>query len=208
MNTRIEVRQGSLTDGRETVLVNASNTNVILGGGVSAAIKAACGLEFQEHIARALVARFDGPMPPGEVLITDAGEHPHARFVAHVAVMDYRPTSSEDASPSPERIRRGCTNLWNALEALPGREPLSVAMVALGAGVGGLGVRTSTELACETLQEHLARHPDSRLERVVFYGYQRDEFAGIVDVVSSRFPIDESSVPREIWERVHSMRRG
>jgi O-acetyl-ADP-ribose deacetylase (regulator of RNase III) len=36
---RIAVVQGSLTDGQEAVLVNASNTNLSLGSGVSGAIR-------------------------------------------------------------------------------------------------------------------------------------------------------------------------
>jgi O-acetyl-ADP-ribose deacetylase (regulator of RNase III) len=39
---RVLVTQGSLTEGTETLLVNASNTNARLGSGVSGAIGAAC----------------------------------------------------------------------------------------------------------------------------------------------------------------------
>ena len=39
MPLTIEVVQGSLTDGDERVLVNASNTNAMLGSGVSGAIR-------------------------------------------------------------------------------------------------------------------------------------------------------------------------
>jgi hypothetical protein len=54
MGTRIEVRVGSLTDGDETVLINASNTLAWLGSGVSSAIPDACGGEmYQRAIERA-----------------------------------------------------------------------------------------------------------------------------------------------------------
>ena len=87
---RIFIKEGSLTDGDESVLVNASNTNAQLGTGVSAAIRQACGKGYQEKIFAALEEKFHGPMKPGEVLLTDAGTHPRAAWVAHVAVMDYR----------------------------------------------------------------------------------------------------------------------
>ncbi|MHB8876982.1 MAG: macro domain-containing protein [Myxococcaceae bacterium] len=86
----IALRQGSLTQGDDSVLVNASNTNGQLGTGVSAAIRKACGAGFQTKISSALERRCGGPMRPGEVLVTDAGSHPRAKFVVHVAVMDYR----------------------------------------------------------------------------------------------------------------------
>src|SRR5206468_3941367 len=139
MSLVVQVRQGSLTDGDETVLVNASNTNGQLGTGVSAAIRAACGNGFQEKIVAALQARFGGPMEPGEVLVTDAGTHPRARHVAHVAVMDYREGFTGSSYPAVELIRGACVKLWRTLEAVDGG-PHSVAMVALGAGTGGLGV--------------------------------------------------------------------
>ena len=157
---RVRVVRGSLTDGDETVLVNASNTNVALGAGVSAAIRAACGEGYQEHVQKALGETFGRAMEPGEVLVTDGGGHPRARWVAHVAVMDYR-----EGAPSPyptvATIEAGCRRLWEAVESLG--EPSTVAMVALGAGTGGLGVEEPTRVACETLRAHLARAPSSVL---------------------------------------------
>jgi O-acetyl-ADP-ribose deacetylase (regulator of RNase III) len=194
---RIEVSQGSLTEGNETVLVNASNTNLTLGSGVSAAISRACGSSFQAHIHASLERARGGPLAPGEVLVTDAGAHPRARSVAHVAVMDYRPGSPAGAMPTPERIRAGCAALWPAIESIPADGPLSVAMVALGAGVGNLGVRTPTEIACDTLRAHLALHQASRIARVVFYGYELHEYLAVAEVVVRFFPEAAALLPAE-----------
>jgi len=168
---RIAVAQGSLTEGDCVVLVNASNTNLDLGSGVSAAIRRACGPGYQEHIHRRLAEERGGPLAPGEVLVTDAGGHPRARWVAHVAVMDYRPGSAGPVAPDLARIERGCENLWRALEGLASEASLTVAMVALGAGVGGLGVRASTAVAAETLRRFDAATPGSRIAEVRFFGF-------------------------------------
>lgn len=200
MQPTFAVVHGSLTDGRERILVNASNTNCWLGSGVSGAIRRACGPGYQEHITAALHARFGGSMAPGDVLITDAGTHPHARHVAHVAVMDYREGHADSAAPTLERIERACARLWQSLEALCGEAPLSVAMVALGAGTGGLGVRGPIEAACKTLREHLREHGDSALARVVFYGYELPEYLAMVEVVQAFFPLEPGSVPAEVQE--------
>jgi O-acetyl-ADP-ribose deacetylase (regulator of RNase III) len=198
---QIEVKRGSLTEGDERVLVNASNTNVALGSGVSGAIRAACGAGYQAAITQALQERFGGPMEPGQVLITDAGKHPRARWVAHVAVMDYRQGFSGSSYPDLLLIRRACARLWPAIEALPGAEPLSVAMVALGAGTGNLGVRGPVQAACETLQAHIEGHPGSRIGRVAFYGYSLPEFASTLSVVSRFFPVP---IPEEVRSLVES----
>jgi len=184
---RVAVVQGSLTEGEELVLVNASNTNVQLGTGVSGAIRRACGKGYQAHIVDELNATFGGPMSQGEVLVTDAGAHPHARWVAHVAVMDYRDGFTGDSFPTLETIRLACVRLWSAIEGM-GERDLSVAMVALGAGTGNLGVRAPTEIACATLADHVAKHPDSAITRVVFYGFEATEYLAMADVVTQFHP--------------------
>jgi len=184
---RIAVVQGSLTDGRETVLVNASNTNAALGTGVSGAIRRACGSGYQEHIVEALHERFGGPMEPGDVLITDAGAHPTAKWVAHVAVMDYRGGFTGSSFPTLAIIERGCRKLWPAVEAIG--EDVTVAMVALGAGTGQLGVREPTRVACETLIEHVSSCDEStHITGVTFYGFMFYEHMAMTDVVKTSFP--------------------
>jgi O-acetyl-ADP-ribose deacetylase (regulator of RNase III) len=186
MALQIEVRQGSVTDADVDVLVNASNTLGRLGTGVSAAIRAACGPGFQGAIFDALAPR-GGAVQPGDVWLTHAGTHPRARFVAHVAVMDYRDNAPERA-PDLARIERGSAGLWALLETLP-VERCSVGMVALGAGTGALGERAPTTLACTTLLAHLHAHASSKIARVVFHGFSITEFANVADVVAQHFDV-------------------
>lgn len=191
---QIAVAQGSLTDGSEALLVNASNTNVALGTGVSGAIRGACGAGYQEAIARALAETYGGPMQPGEVLVTDAGEHPRARWVAHAAVMDYRDGFGGQSFPTLDTIRACVTNILDAIEALP--EPVTVAWVALGGGTGQLGVRAPTEIACEALRARAAT--SKNLLAVTFYGYDLLEYAAIADVVTKVFPEVLATVPVDV----------
>src|SRR5687768_6999013 len=128
---RIAVVQGSLTDGHESVLVNAESTNVALGSGVSGAIRRACGPGYQEHIDGKMKERFGTAMEPGDVLLTDAGAHRSAKWVVHVAVMDYRHGFGGSSFPTLAVIEKGCIKLWQAVKTLP--ERVTIAMVALGA---------------------------------------------------------------------------
>ena len=188
MGMVIKLAQGSLTEGNQAVLVNASNTNAELGSGVSGAISRSCGRGYQAQLRLELTQKFGGPMIPGQVLMTHAGMHPRAKWVAHVAVMDYREGFSGKSFPTTDTIRTGCEALWDAIETLPGTDPLSVAMVALGAGTGNLGVREPVRIAAETLESHLAIHSGSRIETVVFYGFQLQEYVAMAEVLLPFFP--------------------
>lgn len=198
MESFVEVQQGSITDADADVLVNASNTSAWLGSGVSGAIRRACGPGFQASITAALTEQWGAEgLAPGAVMITDAGAHPRAQNVAHVAVMDYRPGHERDAAPDKGRIERGYRALWAALETIP-RPALSVALPALGAGTGGIALRTTTEIACRTLLEHRGAQPGSRIARVIFFGYELHEFVNMVHVVRAHFALDESALDPEV----------
>lgn len=190
---RVELREGSLTEGTETVLVNASNTNAELGSGVSAAIRQACGKGYQQAVFDELQRVFHGPMEPGEVLLTHAGSAPHAKWVAHVAVMDYREGFTGGSFPTLERIEQACQRLWPKLDALPGG-PHSVAMVALGAGTGNLGVVEPIKVAARTLLAAQPRH----LERVCFYGYSLPEYVAAAGALVEFFPEVRATLPPEV----------
>lgn len=194
----IQLRHGSLTEGQESVLVNASNTNGLLGSGVSAAIRKACGPKFQDTITQALTAKFGGPMAPGQVLVTDAGADPHARWVVHVAVMDYRQGFTGGSYPTVALIEDACARLWSAIEALPDEGPHSVAMVALGAGTGNLGVVEPTRVALATLRAHVQRRPATRIERVVFCGYLVHEYLAMGRALVAEEPALRDAVPADV----------
>lgn len=194
----VRVCHGSLTDGTEALLVNASNTNCHLGTGVSGAIALSCGKGYQGAIHEALDNAFGGPMEPGQTLITDAGAHPHARYVAHVAVMDYRDGFKPSSYPTIERLEACYRSLWEAIEGL--EEKVTVAMVALGAGTGQVGLRRSVMLGCKTLQAHLLAQPETRIGEITYYGYELHEYVAMIGTVSRFFQVERDDIPDEAWE--------
>jgi O-acetyl-ADP-ribose deacetylase (regulator of RNase III) len=144
-------------------------------------------MAYQQALDARLQQESPGGYEPGAVVLTDAGEHPRARYVAHVAVMDYREGSGIIARPDHARIERGASTLWAELAALP--EPVSIGMVALGAGTGGLGLRDSVAIACRSLQAQLDRNAGS-LSRVVFVAYDELEFVNTIATVREHFELD------------------
>lgn len=194
---KITVAQGSLTDGKGDVLINASNTNLELGSGVSGAIRQACGPGYQSYLVEQLQTRVGGPMHPGEVLITDAGSNQNARYVAHAAIMDYRQGFTGSSYPTLALVESCYARLWEAIADL--HEPgLSVAVVALGAGTGQLGVREPIAKACVTLCDFFAGAREAAIGDVCFYGYDLVEYIATVEVVSAYFDLPPDSVEPEV----------
>lgn len=189
--TTISVWHGSIGDADVDVLVNASNTQLRLGSGVSAAIAASCGAGFQARLTALLQERWPGGMEPGDVVITDAHSHAQASHVAHVAVMDYRERADARPRPDAARIERGCAELWRQIAALP--RQVSVGMVALGAGTGGMGLRDSVSIACRALQRQLEDDAGG-ITRVVFVAYDQLEFVNTLAAVRDHFDVDLSDI--------------
>lgn len=125
-NTILAVAIGDLTKASAEAVVNPANSQMIMGGGAAGALKKAGGREIEdEALAKA-------PVPVGEAIITRAGRLP-ARFVIHAPTME---------APS---MRIPLANAYKAsLAAFKAAEAAgieSVALPAMGAGVGGLSYR-------------------------------------------------------------------
>lgn len=123
-----------------------------MGGGVAGAIKAAAG----DEVEREAVAQ--GPIEPGEAVVTSAGRlGPPIRWVVHAATM------GPDLQTSEAYIRAATASALRAAEQAGAR---SVALPALGTGVGGF----SLERAAEVMVEEARRVVDTgtSLERIVF----------------------------------------
>jgi O-acetyl-ADP-ribose deacetylase (regulator of RNase III) len=194
---KVRVAQGSLTEGTQDVLINASNTNLELGSGVSGAIRQACGPKYQAYLAEQLQARCGGPMAPGEVLLTDAGTHPNAKYVAHAAIMDYRQGFTGSSYPTIELVEQSYARIWNAIADL-GEDGLSIAIVALGAGTGQLGARAPMERACKTLIEFLSGPRAGAIGDLCFYGYSLVDYIATVEAVTRHFVVPPETLDPEV----------
>lgn len=197
MPRRFFVESGSLTDGSCDVLINAGNTNMKLGSGVSGALRTACGAGYQEYLFEELRGHCVESLLPGQVLMTSAGNHPTAKYVAHAAVMDYRKGFTGSSYPSLELVAQSYASIWEQVAMQP-ETSLSVAVVALGGGTGQLGARGPMEKACLTLRSFLAGPNQSSIGDVTFYGYTLPEYIATIEVVSQYFRIPRESLPSEV----------
>lgn len=121
---RVEFVIGDITLQEVDALVNAANTDLVLGSGVAGAILRRGGAEIQEDCNPL------APIPLGGAAVTGGGRLA-ARYVIHAAAMGYR---AGEGMATRETVRDAYTNtLARARE----HGISSIALPALGTGVGG-----------------------------------------------------------------------
>lgn len=162
----IEVVEGDITQLVVDAIVNAANNHLWMGAGVAGAIRRAGGAA----IERAAVEL--GPIAVGDAVATPAGAL-QARYVIHGAVMGQ--DLQTDARLIEATTRR-------CLEVADGLECRSVAMPALGTGVGGFPVARCATIMVGVVS---AASPAS-VERVVFAVFGRDAEQAFADALAGR----------------------
>ncbi|MFB3909572.1 MAG: macro domain-containing protein [Candidatus Eisenbacteria bacterium] len=154
MQADVEIVLGSIVEQEVDAIVNAANTQMIMGSGVAAAILAEAGTEVEEE------AMEQAPVSVGDVVVTGPGNLP-ARHVLHVAVVGDVPPDIYE-----------CT--WNVLEKASEMELESLAIPALGTGSAGVSVRESARGICTAIADFLAQEETSLREiRIVLWEDER-----------------------------------
>lgn len=150
----IRLEEGDISAADVDAVVNAANTRLVLGSGVAGALRRRGGPEIQRECDTL------APIALGDAILTGAGDLP-ARHVIHAATMEPGGSSSEASVRSATR---------RALEIARERGLESLALPALGAGVGGLTLAESARVMLEELRSHLAQGSSLRDIRLVLYG--------------------------------------
>jgi O-acetyl-ADP-ribose deacetylase (regulator of RNase III) len=154
---QLEVREGDIAAVRADAIANAANDHLWMGAGVAGALKRAGGDEIERE-AMAL-----GPIELGTAVATRAGRLP-ARYVIHGAVM------GQDLGTDGELVRRTTRSCLLLADELGCR---SLALPAVGTGVGGFGLAECARIMVETARSF---EPQA-LERVVFAVYGTAAYA-------------------------------
>lgn len=152
MNVR--VAQANVTELEVDAIQNAANGLLIHGAGVAGAIrKAAPSVQFESH---ALVEAM-GPVRLGGAVPTSGGELP-ARFVIHAVTMD------KPGGTTPWAIAHEAT--LSTLRIAKILRVRTLALVALGTGIGGLTYDECADAMTEALLSF--RGDTAQLDTVTF----------------------------------------
>lgn len=139
MAGRIVLREGDITAEAVDAIVNAANSELVLGAGVAGAICRRGGPTIQAE------CDVHGAISVGEAAITNAGNLP-ARFVIHAAGMSLGRAATEESVRSAFR---------NSLVLAAARGLRTLAVPAIGAGVGGVALQRVAEILIEEARAHL-----------------------------------------------------
>ena len=151
---RIVLREGDITAESADAIVNAANSELVLGAGVAGAIREKGGPSIQQECDD------HGPIEVGEAAVTGAGALA-AKFVIHAAGMPPGGRASEESVRDSFR---------SSLALAEEKGCRSVAVPAIGAGVGGLSPQRCAEVMLEVARQHLAGETGIEEIRFVLFG--------------------------------------
>lgn len=139
---KVTLKHGNLIEEQATFIVNASNTELSLGSGVSQAFYESCGAnDFQQTLyeVKQEYLKQHHSIKQGDVLLSNSGRCKNFSYALHAAIMNY---TDEQTSPLPsyEVIQKALTNIVKVIQETQKEnlEPLSLVVPLMGTGVGGL----------------------------------------------------------------------
>jgi O-acetyl-ADP-ribose deacetylase (regulator of RNase III) len=164
--TTFSVERGDITDAEVDAVVNAANSELVMGTGVAGAMKRKGGVVIEEEALR------QGPIEIGEAVLTVAGNLP-ATHVIHAATM------GKDLKTDPEKIAAATKSTLALAEK---HRLTSLAFPALGSGVGSVAPEKSAEAIVSTVVAHL-KGGTSTLQRILFVVYQDEAYKAFTDTL-------------------------
>lgn len=148
MPAEVTLQLGDITEFEVDALVSPANNDLILGGGVSGAVRRGAGAEIQEACNKL------APIPLGEAVVTP-GFALRAKWVIHAGVMPLGLWADANS------VRRAA---MNSLKRAEEKSVKSLALPAIGTGAGNFPAHKSARILFEELSKHLR---NSKLEKVL-----------------------------------------
>jgi O-acetyl-ADP-ribose deacetylase (regulator of RNase III) len=153
MQAKINFLKGDITDMAVDAIVNAANTDLVLGAGVAGAICRKGGRRIQEDCDAV------GPIRLGEAAVT-TGANLRANYVIHAASMRLGGQTTADSLRLATR---------NTLLRAEEKTIKSLAFPAIGTGVAGFPMEECARIMLTEVLQHLKSR--STLEKIYFVLY-------------------------------------
>jgi len=157
-NSVLELLEGDITEMQTDAIVNAANSQLILGGGVAGAIRKKGGPRIQQECNRI------GATFVGGAVITTAGNL-KAKYVIH-AVGPRMGEGNED-----EKLKNATLN---SLQLAEEHNLKTISFPAISAGIFGFPIRRCAEIMLKTIVDYLKG--ETGLEKVVFCLFGRANY--------------------------------
>jgi len=168
-DTVVELAHGDITKWKGDAIVNAANTELVMGAGVAAAIAHRAGATVQRE------ALEKAPLKVGEATRTRAGLLP-AKFIIHAAVMN------ADRKTDAAIIGRAATAALANAEAIGLK---SIAFPALGTGVGTLPYDVAARAMFDAVSAYVKHRQVARLKKIVFVLFDQHAYDAFKNVLET-----------------------
>ena len=180
----IAIKQGNLLQEEADFIVNASNTKLLLGSGVSMAFKRHCGIELQDEMNNVLNS-LEHDLKQGDVVATSSAKATNFKYSLHVAVMNYNQgVKYNEKNPTIDTIEKALKNIENYLlwYAKNRSKDMKLVLPLMGCGVGGLNKMDVIKL----YKNFFMRDIDINCD-VVIYGYGMEDYQQITKILLPRY---------------------
>jgi len=183
MSYTLTVKQGNLLNEEDaTFIVNASNTKLSLGSGVSMAFKRHCGIELQTEMTNKL--NETGGLKKGDVIATSSAKANNFIYALHVAVMDYNQgVRGENKLPIIKDIENALLNIEAYLQWYQDKnttKTMKLVLPLMGCGVGGLDKIEVINVYKRFFTKEVLLECE-----VVIYGYDVEDYTLIKNIIKS-----------------------
>ena len=155
-NSTLQLEQGDITESSADAIVNAANSDLILGAGVAGAIRRKKGPSIQEECDRI------GSCPVGNAVITG---NLQAGFVIHAV----GPKWGE--GHEVEKLRNAAIN---SLQRAEEKALKSIAFPAISTGIFGFPLELAAETLLTAVWQHLSQ--ETSIETVTFILFDIESF--------------------------------
>jgi O-acetyl-ADP-ribose deacetylase (regulator of RNase III) len=160
MKTQFKMIRGDITAVEADAIVNSANNDLVMGGGVSGAIRRVAGPDVQDECHKI------GTVPLGTAVVTSGGLL-KAQWIIHAAV-------------NPLGMWADAKSVRNATRAVLKRadekQIKRLAFPALGTGAGALAVERCADILIEETMKH-CENDQTSLEEIMFVLYDEKPFA-------------------------------
>lgn len=159
ISDKIVIQKGDLTDFDGDAIVNAANTELVLGSGIAGAIREKGGYQIQSECNKT------GSIPLGQATITPAGDL-KTKYVIHAAGMQL-------GKHVETQSLKQCT--INSLKVADKYKIKTLAFPAIGTGFGGYPLDKCAEIMISVVCDYL-KSQNSQIVKVYFILFDDDAF--------------------------------
>jgi len=173
----LQVRLGDITEETADIIVNESNGNLNHTSGVAGVLSQKGGKEVQLQSDRWV--RKHGPVPPGQVAVTEAGQLP-CKWLIHAVGPIWRGGNWREDSELWDAM-------WNCMVWASKLHVQSIAIPAIGATFLGFQKERCAYLLVDCIAKFFHKHPKTKLKEVRIVNHNESVTDAVVFEVVGKF---------------------